>query len=68
MEWSWRIIMAATQRRYSKEELARRGDANYEQEVRPQLKADDQGKFAALDTASTRGSSSDPRPRYRRGP
>ena len=40
--------MAATKRRYSKEEFARRGDAIYEKEVRPQLKAGDEGKFAAI--------------------
>jgi hypothetical protein len=44
--------MAGTQRRYSKEEFARRGDAIYEKEVRPQLKADDEGKFAAIDIES----------------
>ena len=41
--------MAATKRRYSKEEFARRGDAIYEKDVRGQLKADDDGKFAAID-------------------
>jgi hypothetical protein len=41
--------MASTGRRYSKEEFARRGDAIYENDVRPQLKADDEGKFAAID-------------------
>ena len=44
--------MANTQRRYSKEEFARRGDAIYEEEVRPQIKAQDQGKFAAIDIES----------------
>ena len=44
--------MATTQRRYSKEEFARRGDAIYEQKVRPQLKADDDGKFVAIDIES----------------
>jgi hypothetical protein len=44
--------MAATERRYSKEEFARRGDAIYEKEVRPQLKAGDEGKFAAIDIES----------------
>jgi hypothetical protein len=44
--------MASTQRRYSKEEFARRGDAIYEEKVRPQLKADDEGKFAAIDIES----------------
>jgi hypothetical protein len=41
--------MANTQRRYRKEEFARRGDALYEKEVRPQLQARDEGKFAAID-------------------
>ena len=44
--------MASTKRRYSKEEFARRGDAIYENDVRPQLKADDEGKFAAIDIES----------------
>jgi len=44
--------MAATRRRYSKEEFARRGDAIYEKDVRPKLKADDVGKFAAIDIES----------------
>lgn len=44
--------MASTKRRYSKEEFARRGDAIYEEEVRPQLKAGDDGKFAAIDIES----------------
>lgn len=44
--------MTATKRRYSKEEFARRGDAIYEKDVRPQLKADDDGKFAAIDIES----------------
>lgn len=41
--------MANARRRYSKEEFARRGDAIYEKEVRPQVKARDLGKFAAID-------------------
>ena len=41
--------MRTTKRRYSKEEFARRGDAIYENDVRPQLKADDVGRFAAID-------------------
>jgi hypothetical protein len=39
-------------RRYSKEEFVQRGDAIYENSVRPQLKADDDGKFAAIDIDS----------------
>ena len=41
--------MAPTQRRYSKEEFARRGDAIYEKDVRPHLKPGDKGKFLAID-------------------
>jgi len=44
--------MSSTQRRYSKEEFARRGDAIYEKEVRPKLKARDTGRFAAIDIES----------------
>lgn len=41
--------MASSQRRYNKEEFARRGDAIYEKEIRPQLKTGDEGKFVAID-------------------
>ena len=41
--------MAATQRRYSKEEFARRGDAIYEKDILPKLAAKDVGKFLAID-------------------
>lgn len=44
--------MGSTQRRYSKEEFARRGDALYEKKVRPHLQAGDEGKFAAIDIES----------------
>ncbi len=44
--------MASTKRRYSKEEIARRGDAIYETDVRPHLQPDDDGKFAAIDIKS----------------
>ena len=44
--------MATTKRRYSKEEFARRGDAIYENEVRPRLKTEDNDKFAAIDIES----------------
>ena len=44
--------MATTKRRYSKEQFARRGDAIYEKDVRPQLKTSDVGKFAAIDIES----------------
>jgi hypothetical protein len=41
--------MASTKRRYSKDEIARRGDAIYEADVAPHLKPEDEGKFAAID-------------------
>jgi hypothetical protein len=41
--------MPPTKRRYSKEELARRGDAIYEAEILPRLSVEDEGKFAAID-------------------
>src|SRR5438477_64846 len=41
--------MSAIQRRYSKEEFARRGDAIYESDVRPCLSPNEQGKFVAID-------------------
>ncbi len=43
---------SSTQRRYGKDEFAERGDAIYESKVRPQLKADDDGKFVAIDIES----------------
>jgi hypothetical protein len=44
--------MPNVQPRYSKEEIARRGDDIYESEIRPRLKKSDQGKFAAIDIES----------------
>ena len=44
--------MASTQRRYSKEEFAHRGDAIFEKNVRPHLKPGDEGKFVAIDIES----------------
>ena len=41
--------MQTPQPRYSKEEFARRGDEIYEREVRPYLKAEDEGKFVVID-------------------
>ncbi len=41
--------MASTQRRYSNEEFARRGDAIYEKDILPKLTAKDAGKFLAID-------------------
>jgi hypothetical protein len=44
--------MNSTQRRCTKEEFARQGDAVYENNVRPQMKFEDEGKFAAIDIES----------------
>src|SRR6266581_8523434 len=44
--------MAATKRRYSKEEFVRRGDALVESKVRPNLTAADADKFVAIDIES----------------
>jgi hypothetical protein len=44
--------MAPLKRRFSKEEFARRGDEIYDAQVRPHLKAEDEGKFAAIDIES----------------
>jgi hypothetical protein len=44
--------MDSVKRRYSKEEFARRGDAVYENDVRPRLQPADEGKFAAIDIES----------------
>ncbi len=41
--------MTARQPRLSKEEHARLGTAIYEQRVRPQVEADNQGKIVAID-------------------
>lgn len=35
--------------RYGRDEIARRGDEIYEQEILPNLRPEDQGKFALLD-------------------
>ncbi len=45
-------VMASTKRRHSKEEFARRGDAIFEDDVLPRLRADVKGKFAAIDIES----------------
>jgi hypothetical protein len=42
----------SVKRRHSKDEFAQRGDAIYKNDVRPQLKPDDEGKFAAIDIES----------------
>lgn len=44
--------MSSTRPRYSKEEIARRGDELYEREIRPHLSAKDDGKLCAIDVDS----------------
>jgi hypothetical protein len=46
--------MGSTKRRYGKAEFAQRGDAIYENTVRPRLTTDDAGKFAAIDIETGR--------------
>lgn len=41
--------MSTLQPLYSKEEFARRGDEIYERDIRPQVKAEDEGKFVLID-------------------
>jgi hypothetical protein len=43
------MSMATTQRRYSKDEFARRGGTIYENEIQPRLTSKDVGKFVAID-------------------
>jgi len=42
----------ATVPQYNREEIARRGDEIYEREVLPNLRPEDEGKFALLDIAT----------------
>ena len=44
--------MSKTIARYSKEEIAERGDAIYERKIRPFLVASNEGKFVAIDIES----------------
>lgn len=41
--------MLIRQRRYSKEEIARRGDEIYQSEVRPKVELNHKGKFVVID-------------------
>lgn len=41
--------MSAVQRRYSKEEFARRGDLIYERDIEPRLCPEDRGKYVMID-------------------
>jgi predicted aspartyl protease len=45
--------MAVRQRRYSKEELAERGQAQYESSIRQQVEAGNEGKIVAIDIAES---------------
>lgn len=44
--------MAPVKRHYKKKEFADRGDAIYEENVRPKLTSRDEGKFVAIDIES----------------
>lgn len=44
--------MTLHQAHYSREEFAQRGQEIYERHIRPALRADDEGKFVAIDIAS----------------
>ena len=46
------FVLSITKRRYGKKEFAQRGDALYQKVVCPQLKSEDEGKFAAIDIES----------------
>src|SRR5438552_460400 len=41
--------MASVQRRYSKDEFARRGDQIYQEQIQGKLDSQDEGKFVAID-------------------
>ncbi len=41
--------MSRLQPRYNREEFAQRGDEIYEHYIRPQLQAEDEGKFVLID-------------------
>ena len=41
--------MSTLEPRYTSEEFARRGDEIYELNIRPQVKAEDEGKFVLID-------------------
>lgn len=41
--------MPVHQPRYTREEFARRGDAIYDRDIRPQVEADNKGKFVLID-------------------
>ena len=44
-----RLQLAATRPRYSKDEYARLGDAAYDRAIRPEIEAENKGKFIAID-------------------
>ena len=45
-------MMTLRQPRYGKEEFAQRGNAIYNRQIRPQVEANHQGKFVAIDIES----------------
>jgi hypothetical protein len=45
----WEEAMTVRQPRYSKAEFARRGDEIYNRDIRPQVEADNKGKYVAID-------------------
>ncbi len=47
--------MAVRQRRYPKEEFARRGKELYEREIRHQVETGNKGKFVAIDIETGHG-------------
>jgi hypothetical protein len=46
---STKLAAAPLKPRYSKEEFARRGDEIYERDIRPHLRASQQGQFVVID-------------------
>ena len=49
MYTDWNVDYGSRQTSLQQREFAKRGDAMYENEVRPQLEPGDKGKFAAID-------------------
>jgi hypothetical protein len=52
--------MAVRQRRYSKEEIARRGQELYESGIRQQIEAENEGKIVAVSFAVPTATTSNP--------
>jgi hypothetical protein len=43
------VCMPSVQRRYDKEEFARRGDLIYERDIKPHLQPEDHGRIVSID-------------------